>query len=165
MGEAIMLKCLGGEDPKSAGKPMAQLSDLQPSNKRLTPEREGPEWERWIHLSNAKLRGEASGQHVTPKRRRLSGLVIKLSTLCGAAICFYLSFTLIIVTLKSAVRSGKKTTGCHSDGQAGTERDRVRKVVFRCCCLSRGASPDSVSFSGRLKFTRFLGNFKSIRSD
>lgn len=64
-----------------------------------------------------------SGQHAGLKLRRLSGHVIKLSTLCGAAICFYLSFTLIIVTLKSAVRSGKKTTGCHSDSQAGTERD------------------------------------------
>lgn len=108
MGEAIMLKCLGRGDPKSAGRLIAQLSDLLPSNRKHTPEREEPEWERWIHLSNVKLRIEASGQHVALKLCRFSGHVIKLSTLCGAAICFYLSFTLIIVTLKSAVRSGKK---------------------------------------------------------
>lgn len=108
MGEAIMLKCLGRGDPKSAGKLITQRSHLFPSNGKHTPEREEPERERCIHLSNVKLQGEASGQHVALKLRRLSGHVIKLSTLCGAAICFYLSFTLIIVTLKSAVRSGKK---------------------------------------------------------
>lgn len=165
MGEAIMLKCLGRGDPKSAGKPIAQLSGLLPSKRKHTLEREEPEWERWIHLSNVKLQGEASGQHVALQLRRLSGLVIKLSTLCGAAICFLPFFCLDYCDIKVSGKVWKKTTSCHSDGQAGTERDRVRKVVFRRCCLSRAASPDSISFSGRVKFTPFLCNFKSIRSD
>lgn len=42
----------------------------------------------------------------------------------------------IIVTSKSIWRSSR-TASCHSNGQAGTERDRARQVVFRRFCLTR----------------------------
>lgn len=58
--------------------------------------------------------------------------------------------------IKVSGRVWEKTLGCHGDSQAGTDRGRLGKVVFRRCWLSCATSPDSVSFSGRVKFSSFV---------